>query len=157
MLILSGDFFKFLLCRWYPINNIEWSKLGKCNIVFQRHRQSLIKKSDKKSFMKSDGDPYYSWCFCINYPIVTSRNSFVHVQKEKKETGCKVMLNMFKLEQCQLVPVFFFFLFFFFLLIWINSYNMQHIKLMLFRLTKHYFYQLDKKISGVIFISTFMI
>ena len=65
------------------------------------------------------------------------------------------MLNMFKLEQCQLVP--FFFLFFFCLLIWINSYNMQHIKLMLFRLTKHYFYQLDKKISGVIFISTFMI
>ena len=107
--------------------------------------------------MKSDGDPYYSWCFCINYPIVTPRNSFVHVQKEKKETGCKVMLNMFKLEQCQLVPVFFFCFFFFFLLILINSYNMQHIKLMLFRLTKHYFYQLDKKISGVIFISTFMI
>ena len=50
-----------------------------------------------------------------------------------------------------------FFFLFFFLFINLNSYNMQHIKLMLFRLTKHYFYQLDKKISGVIFISTFMI
>ena len=65
------------------------------------------------------------------------------------------MLNMFKLEQCQLLPFFCFC--FFCLLIWINSYNMQHIKLMFFRLTKNYFYQLDKKISGVIFISTFMI
>lgn len=116
-MILPGDIFKFLLSRWYLINNFEWSKLGTyfiCNIDFQCHQQSLMKKSDEKSFMKSDGDPYYSWFFCINYASVVSPSSFL-----------------------------------FFVNFELIQYNMQHIKLVFLRLTRNYFYQLDKKTNGL--------
>ena len=70
-----------------------------------------MKKFDEKSFMKSDGDPYYSWCFSINYPSVTSPSSFIHVQKEKKSNGLSSYAEYVQIRAVSVAAVFYFLFF----------------------------------------------